>query len=61
MAGKAPNPFSPRDDIDPAQLEQVLTEVPKGALALAGAAVALMMICWFAIYIFVFLPRGQVG
>ena len=42
-------------------LERAMSEVPKGAIAVAGAAVALLMLCWFAIYLFVFLPRGSVG
>jgi asparagine N-glycosylation enzyme membrane subunit Stt3 len=43
------------------ELEAALAEVPRGALVLAGAAVGLLMLAWFAIYLFVFLPRGQVG
>ena len=44
-----------------AAMKRALQEVPRGAVALAGAAVVLLMICWFAIYVFVFLPRGSVG
>ena len=57
----SPNPFSARDDIDPAALERVMAEVPRGALALAGIAVLLLLIGWFGLYILVFLPRGSVG
>jgi hypothetical protein len=49
------------DDDDLEALERALGEVPRGAAALGGAAVGLMMLCWLAIYIFVFLPRGSVG
>ena len=42
-------------------LALAMAEVPKGTVAVAGTAVALLMICWFAIYLFVFLPRGSVG
>ena len=53
------------DDFDgageEAALERALGEVPKGAVAVAGTAVLLLLICWFAIYLFVFLPRGSVG
>lgn len=49
------------DGIDPNALEAALNEAPRGAIALAGTMVALLMICWFAIYLFVFLPRGQVS
>lgn len=38
-----------------------MEQVPRGTIAVAGTAVALLMICWFAIYLFVFLPRGSVG
>lgn len=45
---------------DPA-LELALREVPKGAFALSGLTVGLLMLAWLAIYLFVFLPRGMVG
>jgi Cytochrome c oxidase subunit IIa family len=38
-----------------------LDEVPKGALALAGLAVVLLLIGWFFVYFFIFIPRGTVG
>lgn len=38
-----------------------LADVPKGALALAGVAVGLLLFAWFLIYFLAFLPRGQVG
>jgi hypothetical protein len=38
-----------------------LDEVPRGTIAVAGTSVILLMLCWFAIYLFVFLPRGSVG
>jgi hypothetical protein len=65
-----PNTDSPRagparfdaiDDIDDAALERVMDEVPRGALALSGLTVALLMLAWFLIYAWVFLPRGMVG
>jgi hypothetical protein len=43
------------------QLDRVLQEVPKGALALAGVAVGLLILAWLLIYFFEFLPRGAVG
>jgi hypothetical protein len=49
------------DAIDEAALAQVMSEAPKGAVALAGAAVALLIIGWVLIYLFVFVPRGVVG
>ncbi len=54
---------SPQDDdgIDEARLDQVMREVPRGAMALAGTAVALLTIGWVLIYLLVFVPRGVVG
>ena len=49
----------PDDDL--AALEEALKEAPRGAIAVAGTAVILLMLCWLAIYLFVFLPRGSVG
>lgn len=41
--------------------EEVLREVPQGALALAALTVGLLIIAWLAVYAFVFLPRGAVS
>ena len=49
------------DEIDEAALEAVMQDVPRGAIVLSGSSVVLLMICWFLIYAFVFLPRGTVG
>jgi len=46
---------------DTAALEVALAETPRGAVAVAGIAVGLLLLAWFAIYLFVFLPRGSVG
>lgn len=54
----------PQDVADPvreADLERVLRETPRGSLALCAIAVALLIICWLAIYFGVFLPRGPVS
>ena len=42
-------------------IEAALDEAPRGALAVSGIAVGLLVACWLIIYIFVFLPRGTVG
>jgi hypothetical protein len=44
-----------------AALAAALREAPRGALALAGASVALLVVAWLLIYVCVFLPRGMVG
>ena len=42
-------------------LDAVMEEVPKGALALASGAVLLLLCGWFFVYFFIFVPRGSVG
>jgi len=53
------------DAARPADLDQqqllALREVPKGAIALGGVAVVLLLITWLLIYLLVYLPRGMVG
>ena len=49
------------DGIEPEALEAALRQTPRGAFALAGVTVALLMAAWLAIYLFVFLPRGSIG
>ena len=49
------------DDVDEAALERVMREVPRGAWALSGLTVGLLLLCWILIYVYVFLPRGMVG
>lgn len=55
------NPFEVADEIQPAELTKVMRTVPLGAGVLAGSAVALLVLGYLAIYLFVFLPRGTVG
>jgi predicted nucleic acid-binding protein len=46
------------EEAPPAEL---LAQSPRGALALAGVTVGLLVLAWLAIYLFVFLPRGPVS
>lgn len=57
----ADRPEDVSDPVREADLERILQEVPRGALALSGIAVGIMLICWLAIYFGVFIPRGPVG
>ena len=43
------------------RLEAATETSPRGALALSGVAVALMLIGWLGLYFLVFLPRGTIG
>jgi hypothetical protein len=54
MDENAPTPSS-------TALEEALKETPKGAFALAGLTLGLLLLAWLAMYFLVFLPRGQVG
>lgn len=45
----------------PQDLERAMAAVPRGAFALAGATVGLLILAWLFVYIFIFLPRGMVG
>jgi hypothetical protein len=36
-----------------------MEQVPKGALALGGIAVLLLLIGWCFVYFFIFIPRGS--
>jgi hypothetical protein len=53
------------DAARPADLDQrellALREVPKGAIALGGVAVVLLLVAWLLIYLLIYLPRGMVG
>lgn len=40
---------------------QLLAAVPMGAAWLAGTAVALLLLAWFLIWLFIYLPRGAIG
>jgi hypothetical protein len=49
------------DDVAQGELDAVMEKVPKGALALSGIAVLLLLIGWFFVYFAIFIPRGSVG
>jgi hypothetical protein len=52
-------------EAQPAELDErqlaALREVPRGAIALGGIAVLLLLIAWLLIYLLLYLPRGMVG
>jgi len=43
------------------RIAQIVAQGPKGALAVAATAVAIVIALWFAFYLFAFLPRGPIG
>ena len=38
-----------------------MRDVPRGAIALAGLTVGLLLLAWLLMYALVFLPRGMVS
>jgi hypothetical protein len=43
---------------DAATLERIYERAPRGALAVAGIATAVVFALWLAFYLWVFIPRG---
>lgn len=43
---------------DDAQVEEIVSNGPHGAIAVAGIATAIVIGLWFAFYLLVFLPRS---
>ena len=43
------------------RLDAAMDGTPRGAVLVSAIAVGLLLLCWFGIYLFVFLPRGTVG
>ena len=61
QSAAADDPSEVPDEIDEAALREVMHVVPLGAAVLAGTAVALTVLGYLAIYLFIFLARGPVG
>lgn len=43
-----------------AAVDEIVKSGPKGAIAIAGIATAIVVALWFAFYFMVFLPRGTI-
>ncbi len=43
------------------EVQKIVAAGPRGAAALAGLAVAVLLALWVCFFVFVFLPRGTVG
>jgi hypothetical protein len=46
---------------DQAEVLKIVAAGPRGAAALAALSVFVVLLLWFAFYLFVFLPRGAIG
>jgi hypothetical protein len=55
------SPLSPSgaEEARDADIEAILEDGPRGAIALAGIATFLVVAIWFAFYLFVFTPRAM--
>jgi hypothetical protein len=55
------SPLSPSgaEEARDADIEAILAEGPRGAIALAGIATLIVVAIWFAFYLFVFTPRAM--
>jgi len=42
------------------RVDEIVRAGPRGALMVAGVAVALVFLMWFLFYFFAFLPRGVI-
>lgn len=49
-----------RPSDDERRVADIVRAGPKGAVALAGIATAIVIALWFAFYFLVFLPRGVI-
>ncbi|MET0683536.1 MAG: hypothetical protein ABWZ29_09370 [Casimicrobiaceae bacterium] len=43
------------------EMNAIVASGPRGAIALAGLTVAMLVAIWLAFFVFIFLPRGAVG
>ena len=48
----------PAAEHDQSAVDAIVSRGPTGAIALAGAAVAIVVAIWVAFYVLVFLPRA---
>lgn len=53
-----PTPAGARAPEDQAAVDDIVRRGPGGAVALAGVAVAIVVLIWIAFYVLVFVPRG---
>jgi hypothetical protein len=46
-------------ETEDARIDEIVRSGPRGAVAVAGIATAIVIALWFAFYFMVFLPRGS--
>jgi hypothetical protein len=58
MAMTEPTPSGNHEE--DAEVDAIVEKGPRGALAVAGVAVAIVIAMWFLFYFLAFLPRGVI-
>ncbi|KAG8153612.1 hypothetical protein [Burkholderia catarinensis] len=56
----SPAPHDGASDPEHERVDEIVRRGPRGAIALAGTATAIVVALWFAFYFLVFLPRGVI-
>ena len=59
MSATTEAPVDPQSEDE--RLAQIVAQGPKGSIAVAVTAVAIVIAIWVAFYFFAFLPRGPIG
>ena len=54
------SPGKPVAQSDDERVHEIVKRGPSGAFAVAGVATAIVVACYLAFYVFVYLPRGAV-
>jgi hypothetical protein len=56
----SPSPPVAAPGSESASIDAIVGSGPRGAIAVAGIATAIVIALWFAFYLLVFLPRGTI-
>jgi hypothetical protein len=59
MINSSPTPVASESESD--SVDAIVRSGPRGAIAVAGIATAIVVALWFAFYWLVFMPRGVVS
>lgn len=54
------NSNDPAKQAEAARVDEIVRRGPRGAIAVAGIATAIVIALWYAFYFLVFLPRGVI-
>jgi hypothetical protein len=54
------DPNDPARRTEPERVDDIVRHGPRGAIAVAGIATAIVIALWYAFYFLVFLPRGVI-